>query len=339
MRMVEPMGHGKFLYAILERSEKGELPCTGLRQAPLELVCYRDLAAVISTIDVEQFAVADEVCLKADLVRYQQVNAALLQQHALIPLRFGFTAHDTAQVKEVLIKVYLQLHTILNRLRDRVELAVQALWNLPALLQELGQEERQANGRESAVAVGRRLFALAEARRQVIVTAIHDHLSPLADDFLDVPCRGDTMILNRSYLVNRAKEPLFDEVMQRLGEVYGSSLSFRYIGPLAPSSFANVTLTRGNFTLVDQARRTLHLGETSSCEEIKAAYHRLLQHYHPDRNPDDAQAAVHCRAVIEAYEVLQAYGESYQRFIPEPRMTELSFTPEAVEGVFVMHTG
>jgi hypothetical protein len=113
------------------------------------------------------------------------------------------------------------------------------------------------------------------------------------DDFLDVSCRGDTMMLNHCYRVNRAKEPLFDAAMQRLGETYSSYVSFRYIGPSAPASFANVTLIRGNFIIVDQARRTLHLGEQSSLEQIRAAYHRLLQHYHPDRNPDDLREAAH----------------------------------------------
>jgi Gas vesicle synthesis protein GvpL/GvpF len=79
-QMVDPMGNGKFLYAILERPAQDELHYPGLHQAPLELVRYRDLAAVASTIDVEQFAGADEARLTADLVCYQQVNAALLRQ-------------------------------------------------------------------------------------------------------------------------------------------------------------------------------------------------------------------------------------------------------------------
>jgi len=89
------------------------------------------------------------------------VNATLLQHHVLIPLRFGCTASNTAHIQEVLSKVYLHLRTILNHLRDRGEPVGQAPRNLPALLQELGQEAPEADGPESAVAVGRRLFAAA----------------------------------------------------------------------------------------------------------------------------------------------------------------------------------
>lgn len=37
---------------------------------------------------------------------------------------------------------------------------------------------------------------------------------------------------------------------------------------------------------------------------IRAAYRSLIQRYHPDRNPDDAQAAAHAVLVTQAYELL-----------------------------------
>jgi len=333
------MGEGKFLYAIIDRLEKDDLPFTGINDAPLAVVCYRDLAAVISAIDLEQLAAGDEAWLKAGLVRYQQVNAALLPYSAVVPLRFGVTARDEEHVLEVLAKVYLHLRALLNRLRGRVELVVQTLWDLPKILEEIRQQTEGTLGHDSAVEAGRRLFEAAQARRTVYLTAIHERLAPLAEDFVDTPCHGDTMLMNRSYLVDTEKEPLFDAEMHRLGERYAGHLTFRYIGPLAPSSFANVKLTQGNFTVVDQARKTLQLGETATLDHIKAAYRRLMHAYHPDRRPGDALAAERCKAVIEAYEMLFAYCASCRPAAPDGQPAVYRFTPEAVERVFIVQRG
>ena len=42
----------------------------------------------------------------------------------------------------------------------------------------------------------------------------------------------------------------------------------------------------------------------ASLDEIKAAYRRLAMAHHPDRNPNDAQAAARFRVVAEAYAIL-----------------------------------
>ena len=48
----------------------------------------------------------------------------------------------------------------------------------------------------------------------------------------------------------------------------------------------------------------LEVSPAASPEVIRAAYKSLMQRYHPDRNPDDASAAVRATRVVQAYEVL-----------------------------------
>ena len=48
----------------------------------------------------------------------------------------------------------------------------------------------------------------------------------------------------------------------------------------------------------------LNIERTADADEIKRAYRRLAMKYHPDRNPDDAEAERAFKECAEAYEVL-----------------------------------
>lgn len=49
----------------------------------------------------------------------------------------------------------------------------------------------------------------------------------------------------------------------------------------------------------------LNVSRTASDDEIRQSYRKLAMRYHPDRNPDDEDAAVKFREAAEAYEVLR----------------------------------
>lgn len=49
----------------------------------------------------------------------------------------------------------------------------------------------------------------------------------------------------------------------------------------------------------------LNVSRTAGENEIRQAYRKLAMRYHPDRNPDDADAAVKFREAAEAYEILR----------------------------------
>jgi hypothetical protein len=290
------------------------------------------------------------------MVRYQQVNLALLQHYTVVPMRFGFTARNREHVEEVLEKIYLQLRTLLNRLTGKVELIVQAFWDLPKVLQEIAAQDEsilraklalsQVEGREAAcnpqsairnpqsIEVGRKLFAAAEARKKELTAVIHASLSLWAMDSSEGPLKSVEHIFNRSYLVEKEYEPLFDATIDQLGTRYQSDITFNYIGPLPAYSFTNLEFNQGNFAVIDRARQTLALPEYASLEDIKGAYRRLALTSHPDRHPEDPQAEARFRIVTHAYEVLETYCRSLQNFLGEIPL--YSFAREQVERTFVV---
>ena len=347
------MQEKKFIYAVIENNSGTQSFASdsvdGIDAVPLETVCYRDLAAVVSSIDASRFdpellgqasSAQNEVRekrLKADLLKYQQVNSWLLEQtrsSGTLPLRFGLTASNRQEVEGVLERVYIQLRTYLDRLKGKVELVVQASWDLQNILQGIARDQPELLSADP-LQTGKMLFEAAEIKRKKFVEAIQDKLSPFATDFSEGQHKAEAMIVNRSFLVAREEELLFDEAMNSLGNQYEGILSFRYIGPLPAYSFVNIELNQGNFALLDKARKTLQLPQKATREQIKTAYRKLILMHHPDRNPDSSEAVERCKEVLAAYEMVSAYCQSFQGVGERSKQGEFSFVQEEVERVFI----
>jgi hypothetical protein len=107
-------------------------------------------------------------------------------------------------------------------------------------------------------------------------------------------------------LIGRDEEPRFDRLIDQLDHDYGDRLDFRCVGPLPPYSFATAEVRAVDADELDAARQLLGLGESPGPAEIKAAYRRVLQAVHPDRNPD-ADAADRMKELVAAHELLEEY--------------------------------
>jgi hypothetical protein len=62
-----------------------------------------------------------------------------------------------------------------------------------------------------------------------------------------------------------------------------------------------------NFEEIDEARRTLELGETASLKEIKKAYRNMAFRYHPDRGGTDSESEEMMKRLNRSYRLLMAY--------------------------------
>lgn len=86
---------------------------------------------------------------------------------------------------------------------------------------------------------------------------------------------------------------------------------------------------------------TLFLTKEATPEEIKKAYRKLALKYHPDKNPDNPEAAEKFKAINHAHEILSdaSKREIYDRYGPMGLYIAEQFGEENVKTYFMLSTG
>jgi hypothetical protein len=364
----------------LIRPDFEEIACRIYSQPPMaqevSTCVYKDIAAVVREVDIK---IAEELNSGSDteqvknwLVAYQQTNIAIFRHRTMLPLRFGVMVDRKEEVEGFLASNYLHLKWALEQLRGVAEFAVQLTWDINTVLGEISRDKQwlsqvtaqvgNLHDKANKVEVGQRLFEAAERKKAELVDSVHRKLLAVSLDnsegryadgrrstprtsvaesmSMNLPAN---LIMNRSYLIEQAEEETFDRAVMEWAEASEAYLHLKYVGPIPPYSFAPLEFKRGNFELIDEARKTLKIPERASLGEIKAAYRRLSLKYHPDKNPDDPQAEACFKQVHKAYNLLNSYCVSYEgadradrRGLAPRTNVKYAFTKKSIEKVFIV---
>ena len=66
---------------------------------------------------------------------------------------------------------------------------------------------------------------------------IIEKIKPVVDDIMVNKNITENMFLNIALLIPRSKEEELDKVVNEIGESYGDTATFKYVGPTAPFNF------------------------------------------------------------------------------------------------------
>ncbi|MDP3043370.1 MAG: GvpL/GvpF family gas vesicle protein [bacterium] len=225
-------------------------------------------------------------------------------------------------------------------------------------------------GLASKIKLGKRIFEAIEAYRKEYTADILKYLASSFPDFNASPLRqsfseaskllyankgganpeaeqtrravNKEMLMNYSFLIGKGEESLLEFQLNKLAEKYKNELKFKYIGPMAPYSFTVINLSVGNFDLVDNARKTLRLGESAALPEIRDAYHKLAAEHHPDKHEyknDQVvieEAARKMKNIVAANKVLTVYCQHYFSALAIEKEQFCSFKKEDVENSIIV---
>lgn len=250
------VANGIYLYCIGSSADLTEERVSALESRPADgsdaaLRAVRDgeLAALVSDTAVREFEI-----VRDQLMAHHHVLEEAMTLGDILPVSFGTVADTEQDVVQALLKgTTKQLQANLERIRGRVELALRVMWNRERLFEEIVAESEEVRGLRDVVSgvseeesfyerirLGELTSEAIESKREYEREQILRYLEPLSVDVQVKPSKGDMLILNGSFLVDRERESDFDEAVQEMAAPRQGRMTFRYLGPLPPASFVSV---------------------------------------------------------------------------------------------------
>lgn len=238
-----------YLYGIFPAPGPEGLEIDGLDKQPIEAHCLDGFAFLYSETEQERYLAS-----RKNLLGHEKVlEEAMAHGHrTLLPLQFGLIIEGWEQVIEQLVTPHGEgLKRLFERLQGRREVSVKVLWDPPAELEMLMQENemlRQERDRlegkqlsmDQVISIGQDIEQSVNDRKSVIIEAFRAALNPLAVEVLENDPLMDSMIYNTAYLIDWDSELGFGQAIEALDAQFEGRLRIRYNNFTAPFNFAQL---------------------------------------------------------------------------------------------------
>ena len=313
------MGQGRYLYGIIRDGQKKSFGLSEINDGQdVYTITYEDIACAVSNSPVRDYSSMLKEALGRSLVKHQTIIEKIMEDHTIIPMKFGTFASGDDEVAQVLKRGYSQFKESLINMDGKIELDVAATWDdLNNSIKEIGAEDKQIREFKAEIAkkppsetlqdkikIGMMIKDALDKRKEKEQAYVIDFLKEVTVDFQKHQVMDDTMILNCAFLLERTKEPDFDSRLKKLDEEYKQKVHFKCVGPLPPYSFTTCQLKKVDYGEINEATKLLGLKERASLEEIKESYRQFAQRNHPDRDPENNQLKEEFEKTTKAYKLL-----------------------------------
>lgn len=205
------MSDALYVYGVIE-SEDLDVEVDGVNGADRAYtVGYQSLSAVVSDIDTVEPERSDE-----NVKRHDEVLQTILEHdggRTIVPMSFGMGFKNQRTLKNVLRNARPVFSRTLREIDGMVELGLKVLTKEDADVdpEEIGAEADDRFDRISVNVVENELFS-------------------------------DRLVINRSYLVERADREAFNEAVGEFEDAH-EELLVQYTGPWAPYNFVDIEIT------------------------------------------------------------------------------------------------
>lgn len=284
------------------------------------IIAEKDITAIGYDIENPN-GLEDENEKNKTIEKYRHINSSYFSDHTIVPLRFGNIVEDEDEVRDFLNKAYIQLKTLIEKVKGKVEVVVQVKFDLKKAIEEIAKHVDMSD----RIAAGKAFYDLSEKHKVGVYGALKKEVSTLVADYVETNNVNETLIINHSYLVEKENEELFENAINNIAEKSDDVLAFHYIGPMPSYSFVPFEFSKGLFALINSARLLLGLNEKCTIKDVKTNYRMLSREYHPDINPGGKEKF---KEINKAYHIVSSYCNT-------KKAGECSFVKEVIESSFV----
>lgn len=245
---------GKYIYCIIEAVEARSFGPLGIggRGDELFTVCLGGLAAVVSNSPIKKYSLARENSLT-----HERAIEEVMKEYAVLPVRFCTITKDEEKVKKILAKEHDRFKDLLNKMRDKKEFNLKAMFKEELIYKEILEKYEDIRMQKEALLllcepaaktyqqrreIGEKVETALQKERDFYKEEISNALSPLAEDMKINSTYWEMMIINAAFLVAKDKEAEFDNKVQQLDAKYGAKMNFKYVGTLPPFNFVNLVI-------------------------------------------------------------------------------------------------
>lgn len=264
--------YGLYAYGLVSKSPK-QIDILGIdKKNKVYPVAGQDICVMVSKIDVDQFErqvknVLSELSKDAEAVQsevveilqaHEDVIDTLMQDHTVVPLKFGTILKDEKAASTMLQESEQEFQSLLAKFSGKVEWGVKGYADIQALKKHIEQVEPEfANAEEKREKLSRgAAYLLGKKMEEALMDRVAAHLAQVTEmifqelgkdafeaklnDTLPQKVTGKEkeMILNAVYLVEKEKVADFSQRGKRFIEQYEfMGLELEFSGPWPPYNF------------------------------------------------------------------------------------------------------
>jgi hypothetical protein len=252
-----PQATSLYVYGVIPAADAVNWPGADGLEAPdstVRTVVAGELAALVSALPSDRTPGRRD-----DLEAHRRVLSLANERGTTIPMRFGIVMDSEDLLREDLLGQHASEFTdLLKKLDGHVQMTVRAFYGEDGPLREVAENDpeivrrtaaiqglSELESRQERIELGQLISERVTARREQDEQALIDRLSPFATDIRVDPPSSERVALNAQLLVRRDRRGALDQAVGVLASALKDHLAIRYLGPLPPYSFTELSLEAG----------------------------------------------------------------------------------------------